>query len=274
MSAPHENLATDDPVATRRRVIDVSGVDVRFDGVAAVRDLSFAVHEGERVAVLGQTGAGKSTLLNLLVGALTPTSGSVRVAGLDPVADWAAMQGKIAIAFQSPRLLPWRTAKANVALGLEILGMDKAQRLRRAEEWLERVHLDDAMTRFPAQLSGGMRQRVALARAFAVQPEVLLLDEAFSALDEVTATALRADFLAVAEDARTTAVIVTHSIEEAFGLAHRVLVLRRPATVAASFRTDTIDLTDPVRVHDLRTEVRALMATDARGDAGREDAAR
>jgi NitT/TauT family transport system ATP-binding protein len=247
----------------RRRVIDVAHVDVRFGDVLAVRDLSFMVHEGERVAILGQTGAGKSTLLNLLVGALAPTSGTVTVAGLDPVADWAGMQGKIAIAFQSPRLLPWRTARANVALGLQILGMPREERLRRSDDWLARVHLGDAANRYPAQLSGGMRQRVALARAFAVQPDVLLLDEAFSALDEVTAARLRADFLEVAKDARTTAVIVTHSIEEAFGLADRVMVLRSPATVAATFETADLDLEDPVAVMALRTEVRALMTNDA-----------
>jgi NitT/TauT family transport system ATP-binding protein len=245
----------------RRRVIDVAGVDVRFGDVVAVDGLSFAVHEGERVAVLGQTGAGKSTLLNLLVGALRPASGTVRVAGLDPVADWAAMQGKIAIAFQSPRLMPWRTAVANVALGLQILGVDKAERVRRAEQWLDRVHLRDAVHRYPAQLSGGMRQRVALARAFAVQPDVLLLDEAFSALDEVTAARLRADFLDVAEEAGTTAVVVTHSIQEAFELAHRVIVLRRPATVAATFETAGHDLTDPTAVEELRRQVRALMVS-------------
>lgn len=262
MSIPPQNPNLADP---RRKVIDVINADVHFGNVTAVDDLSFTVHEGERVAILGQTGAGKSTLLNLLIGALAPTSGTVHVADLDPVGDWAAMQGKIAIAFQGPRLLPWRTAKTNVAVGLEILGVDKAERLRRASEWLERVHLGDAMTRYPSQLSGGMRQRVALARAFAVQPDVLLLDEAFSALDEVTAGQLRADFLSVAEDAGTTAVIVTHSIEEAFGLAHRVLVLRRPATVAATFETSSIDLADPVRVQELRDEVRELMSADTVG---------
>jgi|EndMetStandDraft_8_1072994.scaffolds.fasta_scaffold41956_2 ABC-type nitrate/sulfonate/bicarbonate transport system ATPase subunit len=261
-------MSSPNPVSPegRRRVIDVASVDVRFGDVVAVEDLSFVVHEGERVAILGQTGAGKSTLLNLLVGALAPTSGSVRVADLDPVADWAGMQGKIAIAFQSPRLLPWRTAQANVALGLQILGVAKDERLRRSDEWLARVHLGDAGARYPAQLSGGMRQRVALARAFAVQPDVLLLDEAFSALDEVTAARLRADFLEVAAEAGTTAVIVTHSIEEAFGLAHRVLVLRRPATVAATFDTADLDLEDPVALMELRREVRGLMTNDASDD--------
>lgn len=250
----------------RRRVIEVDRVQVHFGDVVAVRDLSFVVHEGERVAILGRTGAGKSTLLNLLVGALKPTSGRVRVGGLDPVADWAAMQGKIAIAFQSPRLLPWRTARTNVALGLQILGVGREERLRRADEWLERVHLGDAGKRYPAQLSGGMRQRVALARAFAIQPDVLLLDEAFSALDEVTASQLRADFVEVANEAGTTAVIVTHSIEEAFGLAHRVLVLKRPATVAATFDTSTIDLNDSVGFANLRREVWMLMSDEALPD--------
>ncbi|GAA4550293.1 ABC transporter ATP-binding protein [Pseudonocardia xishanensis] len=242
------------------RVIDVADVEVRFDDVVAVDGLDFAVRRGERVAVLGQTGAGKSTLMNLLIGALAPTSGSVRVAGLDPVEDWSAMQGKIAIAFQGPRLLPWRTATGNVAVGLQVLGVGREQRTTKAKDWLRRVNLGDALDRFPSQLSGGMRQRVALARAFAVEPEVLLLDESFSALDEVTASRLRADFLRVAEEARTTSVIVTHSIQEAFELGHRVVVLRKPAVVAHVYTSADHDLSDPYAVAHLRHEVHELMA--------------
>lgn len=233
-------------------VIEVRDVDVSFNDIAAVQSLSLTVAEGERIALLGRTGAGKSTLLNLLIGALAPTSGTVRVAGYDPLADYHEMQGRFSIAFQSPRLLPWRTALKNVTLGLEILKIDRAERERRGVEWLERVDLAGAEHKFPAQLSGGMRQRVSLARAFAIDPDVMYLDESFSALDEVTAASLRADFLELCEVTNLTCVIVTHNIREAFELGHRVIVLGSPARKLAVFDTSLVDLGDATqwsRVH-------------------------
>lgn len=243
--------------------VSLTDVAVRFGDVTAVEGLSFDVRTGERVAILGRTGAGKSTVLNLVVGNLAPASGQVRVVGLDPVRDADAMQGRLAMAFQSPQLLPWRTALNNVTLGLEVLGISKNERTDRATRWLERVHLDDALDRYPAQLSGGMAQRVSLARAFAIDPDLVLLDESFSALDEVTSAALRSDFVELAEQAEQSALIVTHNIQEAFEVAHRVLVLARPAKCVGEFITAEHDLEDPSVMSALRESVRGLMEQDA-----------
>lgn len=252
---------TNDPIPNH--AVALSEVTVRFGDVTAVEDLSFEVKTGERVAILGRTGAGKSTVLNLVVGNLAPSAGQVRVVGLDPVRDADAMQGRLAMAFQSPQLLPWRTALGNVALGLQVLGVRKDERVARASRWLEQVHLQDALDRFPAQLSGGMAQRVSLARAFAIDPDLVLLDESFSALDEVTSAALRSDFVELAEQAAQSALIVTHNIQEAFEVAHRVLVMARPARCVGEFATAEHDLTDPAVMSQLREAVRDLMEQDS-----------
>lgn len=216
-------------------VVSFTEVRQEFSSVVAVQDLSLEIRRGERLAILGRTGAGKSTLLNLLIGNLRPTRGTVRVDGIDPYAEHARLQGVIGMAFQSPRLLPWRTALDNVAVGMEILGVAKAERLERARSWLERMHLGDSVDLYPSQLSGGMRQRVSLARAFSIEPAMVLLDESFSALDEVTARELRDDFVELAHAEHKTALIVTHNIEEAFAIAHRVLLLGRPARILADY---------------------------------------
>ena len=247
---------------TTSPAVSLIDVTVRFGNVTAVEGLSFDVRTGERVAVLGRTGAGKSTVLNLVVGNLAPAAGTVRVVDLDPVRDADAMQGRLSMAFQSPQLLPWRTALDNVALGLEVLGVDRRERLARATHWLERVHLQDAVDRFPAQLSGGMAQRVSLARAFAIEPDLVLLDESFSALDEVTSAALRSDFVELAEQASQSALIVTHNIREAFEVGHRVLVMGRPARCVGEFVAVEYDLENPTIMSRLRESVRDLMEQD------------
>jgi NitT/TauT family transport system ATP-binding protein len=226
----------------------------------AVRDLTFSVKEGERVAILGRTGSGKSTLLNLLIGHFEPTAGSVRVTGLDPFRQHKQLQGRIGMAFQSPSLLPWYTALDNAKVGLDIIGRAKEESRTIARGWLKRVQLEGVDDLYPNQLSGGMRQRVSLARAFAIEPKVLMLDESFSALDEVTASALRKDFRSVCEERRTTALLVTHSIEEAFFLGTRVLVFGSPAQILGEY--DTRDYADPEAFRLVREEIHKSM--DAR----------
>lgn len=198
----------------------------------ACQDLSFSVDEGEVVAIVGETGSGKSTTLGLLLGLLQPTAGTVRVVGADPCADFMALKGRIAIIFQEDRLLPWRTALENVTFGLEITSRgSKTSRKETATQWLRRVGLGDFVDAYPHELSGGMRQRVAIARAFALEPQVLIGDETFSALDEITAADIRQDLLSlIAETGRTT-LFVTHSVVEAVDIAQRVLVFGRPAHV-------------------------------------------
>jgi NitT/TauT family transport system ATP-binding protein len=238
-------------------VIRVDKASVQFGDKLAVRELSFSVHAGERVAILGRTGSGKSTLLNLLIGNLQPTAGSVRVTDIDPYAQHKQLQGRIGMAFQSPNLLPWYTALDNARVGLDIMGWPKERSKAAGCEWLARVQLEGAEHLYPSQLSGGMRQRVSLARAFAIEPKVLMLDESFSALDEVTATALRADFRRLCEERGATALIVTHSIEEAFFLATRVLVFGSPAQILAEYRT--ADFGDPEIFNKVRESIHKLM---------------
>jgi NitT/TauT family transport system ATP-binding protein len=202
----------------------------------AVRDLSFEVASGEVIAVVGRTGCGKSTMFNLLTGLLEPTSGAVRVYGRDPFHDFDWFRGKIAVVFQSDRLLPWRTALANVAYGLELNHVEESERQALAREWLRRLGLQGYEEAYPHALSGGMRQRVSIARAFAVNTEILLCDEPFSSLDELTGAKLRAEFVRLVRESRKTSIFITHSIDEALTLGERILVFQPPAYIALDVR--------------------------------------
>ncbi len=202
----------------------------------AVRDLSFEVARGELIAVVGRTGCGKSTMFNLLAGLLEPTSGTVEVDGSDPFRDFDRLRGKIAVVFQNDRLLTWRTAIENVAYGLELNRVAESVRLQIAREWLGRLGLRGYEDTYPHALSGGMRQRVSIARAFALDPEILLCDEPFSALDELTAEKLREEFVRLVRENRKTSIFITHSINEALALGERILVFQPPAYIALEVR--------------------------------------
>lgn len=225
-------------------VIRCEHVTVTFGTRCAVDDLALTVRRGEQLALLGPTGSGKSTILNVLVGAVARAGGEVDVLGFDPEQHFFELQGRFAIAFQDARLVPWRTAVQNVALGLRILGRKRRERLAAARYWLERVKLSDALQLYPSQLSGGMQQRVSLARAFAVEPDILYLDEAFSKLDAVTAQSLRGDFRELANKVGSTSLIVTHDIDEAIFLADRIVVLGVPARVLADYRVEVASEAD------------------------------
>jgi NitT/TauT family transport system ATP-binding protein len=198
----------------------------------AVRDLSFTVRRGELVAILGKTGCGKSTTFNLISGLIRPSLGRVTVQGHDPYAEFSWFRGKIGIVFQNDRLMPWRTAIENVALGLELNKMPERERLEIAASWLARLGLSGHADDYPHALSGGMRQRVSIARAFAGKPDVLLCDEPFSALDEHTGNALREEFRALLRQTGATSIFITHSIDEALALGERLMVFERPARIA------------------------------------------
>lgn len=213
----------------------LSHVGVNYGDHVVIEDLSFSVAPGERLAILGETGIGKSTILHLLSGTKECQQGSVKIIGIDPFLQHWTLRGVVAIAFQTPRLLPWRTALGNVELGMEILGVPRRERIAAATEWLERVGLHRCERLYPHQLSGGMRQRVSLARAFAISPRILLLDEAFSALDEVTAAQLRHDFRDLSETLKMTSIFVTHNVDEALSVAHRVLLLGPRGRVVGEF---------------------------------------
>ncbi len=247
------------------RFRDVSKVFQRANGrgdLLAVEKLSFEVAPGEIVAVLGKTGCGKSTMFNLVAGLIEPTSGEVAVSGRDPFRDFEFFRGKVGIVFQSDRLMPWRTALANVRLGLEILDAENKRAEAVARGWLERLGLGGHENDYPHALSGGMRQRVSIARAFAVEPELLLCDEPFSSLDEMTARDLRAEFVRLVRQNGKTAVFITHQIGEAMEIGDRVLVFHRPARIAFEARMDRAAGEDArKKIHEKILEVLALDAS-------------
>ena len=197
----------------------------------ACRELSFEVKKGEIVAIVGETGCGKSTSFNMLLGVQKPDTGEVRVLGYDPFSRDDELKGKVGIIFQNDRLLPWCTAVENVALGLKILNVSLEKRLNVASKWLKRVGLEGFETSHPHELSGGMRQRVSIARAFSIEPKILYADEAFTALDELTASRIRKDLLGLIKETEITTLFITHSVSEAVEIAERILVFSRPGRV-------------------------------------------
>ncbi|NEQ47218.1 MAG: ATP-binding cassette domain-containing protein [Leptolyngbya sp. SIOISBB] len=191
-------------------------------------DISLTVAPGEIVSLMGPSGCGKTTLLNLLAGLLSPTAGTVE--------HWAI---PTAYVFQEPRLFPWYTVLENIALGLKAQGMARRQRLQRARTLAESVGLATAAHLYPPQLSGGMKQRVNLARAFAIQPQLLLLDEPFSSVDMGTRQQLQQLVMTWVQQHQTTAILVTHDLAEAVVMGDRLLVLSPcPARIVSWWHSD------------------------------------
>jgi NitT/TauT family transport system ATP-binding protein len=196
--------------------------------VPALDEVTFHVHRKEFICIIGPSGCGKSTLLKIIAGLDKPTSGEVRFQG-ETVKE---PHPKISMVFQSFALFPWRTVLQNIEFGLEMRGMPKAERRRIALELVELVGLKGYENAYPRELSGGMKQRVGIARALAVDPEIVLMDEAFSAIDEFTAQVLRSEVLELWEETEKTFILVTHNLTEALEMADRIIVLStRPAKV-------------------------------------------
>lgn len=208
--------------------ITFSDVRLELGGSPIYESLSFDVGVGEFVCLLGPSGCGKSTALRL-IGDLAPwQSGSVRVEGLEPARTWS----KLAYVFQAPRLLPWKNALDNAAFGIEMRYPEQrvSDRRKRAAAELARVGLAADLHKMPAMLSGGERQRVAIARALALDPDIVLMDEPYSALDHITRKRLRRQIVGLWQQTRKTVLFVTHDIDEALYLADRIIVLSKKPT--------------------------------------------
>ncbi len=219
----------------------LSGLRREFDdGVVALDGIDLKVEPGQFVALLGPSGCGKSTLLRLVAGLDSASAGQV------DLEDEGASAGQVAYVFQDPHLLPWRTVLNNVALPLELRGVKAEERLEAARRALKGVELEEWADHFPAQLSGGMKMRVSLARALITEPRLLLLDEPFGALDELTRLRLDDQLRTLWAERRPTVLFVTHSISEAALLAERAIVLSpRPARVVADVSIDLPADRDP-----------------------------
>jgi len=230
-----------------------SSRDDSSERYTAVRDTTLRVGEGEFVSVVGPTGCGKTTLLNVAAGLLQPSAGAVTVFGtrLDGINSRAGYM------FQSEALMPWRNAIANVMAGLEFRGMERAQALVRGEEWLARVGLSGFEKRYPHQLSGGMRKRVALAQMFILNPQILLMDEPFSALDIQTRQLMENELLELWSVDRKSVVFITHDLEEAISLSDRVVVLSA-GPASHPIGDYAIDLPRPRDVAEIRLAPRFI----------------
>ena len=234
-------------------------------GVTALQSIDLDVAPGEFVSLIGPSGCGKSTLLRVVGDLVEPSSGTVVVNG--KAARRARRDGDYGIVFQDPVLYDWRTVSKNIALPLELLGWDKARRSQRVEELLDLVELQGFGGHHPWQLSGGMQQRVSIARALSFSPALLLMDEPFGALDEMTRERLNGELLRIWEASGSTVIFVTHSIAEAVFLSTRVVVMsRRPGRIAA---TVDVDLPQP-RNADTREEPRFFELVTAVRDRLRE----
>jgi NitT/TauT family transport system ATP-binding protein len=220
------------PIISLNQVSKSFGKSGAASSYVAVDRLDLQIGRGQLLALLGKTGCGKSTIFNMIAGLTEPTSGDVTVDGRNPFREFDSFRGKMAIVFQGDRLLPWRTAVQNVELGLEMLDVPAEKRRETALRWLGTLGLRGHENDYPHALSGGMRQRVSIARAFATDANILLCDEPFSALDEMTGRTLRAEFVKLVRENGKTAVFITHSINEALEIGDRIVVLKRPANIA------------------------------------------
>lgn len=234
----------------------------RADGkeVPALTGVSLDIEKGEFVSLLGPSGCGKTTLLRIVADLLEPTSGEVLVEGATPRA--ARLQRKYGMVFQSPVLYDWRTIGKNIELPLEIMKVKKQDRELRVKNMLELVGLSKFIDHYPRQLSGGMQQRVGIARALAIRPEILLMDEPFSALDEFTKEKLHEDLLRIWSKTNKTVLFVTHNISEAVFLSDRVCVLsphpgRLSAVVDITLpRPRTLEIKQTAEFNELVAKVR------------------
>lgn len=245
--------------------IQVKDLDVTFkdnsgNDVKALIGVNLDIYKGEFISLLGPSGCGKTTLLRSIADLQEPTDGTIRISGQTPKE--LRLQQKFGFVFQQPVLFDWRTVKKNVELPLEIMYQSKAERSKHADEMLEMVGLKDFANHYPKQLSGGMQQRVNIARAFGIRPEILLMDEPFSALDEFTKEKLYEDLLRIWRQTNKTIIFVTHNIQEAVFLSDRICVLSpHPGRLSAIVDVDlprprTLDMKESPHFNELVLKVR------------------
>jgi NitT/TauT family transport system ATP-binding protein len=250
---------------TDEAVVAISGLSKVFGrgGVTALDDIELEIGKGEFVSLIGPSGCGKSTLLRIVGDITEPSAGSVVVNGKP--ARRARLDRDYGIVFQSPVLYDWRTVAKNIGLPLEMLGWDRGRRTRRVQEMLELVELTGFEGHHPWQLSGGMQQRVSIARAFSFSPALLLMDEPFGALDEMTRERLNMELLRIWGETQSTVIFVTHSISEAVFLSTRVVVMSaRPGRITAAVPVDlpqprTAETREEPRFFELVTDVREAL---------------
>jgi NitT/TauT family transport system ATP-binding protein len=246
-------------------VVAVEAVSKQFPrgNVTALQDIELRLESGEFVSLIGPSGCGKSTLLRVIGDLVEPTTGTVTINGKS--AHQARLDRDYGIVFQDAVLFDWRTVARNISLPLEMLGWDRARRADRVRRMVELVELTGFENHHPWQLSGGMQQRVSIARALAFEPALLLMDEPFGALDEMTRERLNLELLAIWEQLRSTVVFVTHSISEAVFLSTRVVVMSpRPGRIAGLVPIDLpypriVETREDPHFFELVTEVRELL---------------
>jgi NitT/TauT family transport system ATP-binding protein len=248
-------------------VVSIAGVNKVFESAGgrttALEGIDLAIAPGEFVSLIGPSGCGKSTLLRVIGDLTAATSGTVTVNGKP--ARQARLDRDYGIVFQAPVLFDWRSVQANVALPLEVKGVSGADRERRVQAMLDLVELREFARHYPYQLSGGMQQRVSIARALALEPSILLMDEPFGALDEMTRERMNSEVQRIWQQTGTTVVFVTHSIPEAVFLSSKVVVMSpRPGRIVRVIDVDlprprTDDTRETVRYFELITEVRETL---------------
>jgi NitT/TauT family transport system ATP-binding protein len=257
-------------------VVEATGVGKIFGtgdaAVTALEGIDLRIGQGEFVSLIGPSGCGKSTLLRLIGDLIAPTGGIIRINGKAPAR--ARLDRDYGMVFQAPVLMDWRTITKNIELPLEIMGYPADERRRRATDLLRLVELEAFAERHPWELSGGMQQRVAIARALSFDPKLLLMDEPFGALDEMTRERMNAELMSIWQRTGTTIVFVTHSIPEAVFLSTRVVVMSaRPGRISQVIDIDlpanrTVETRESERYFGLVTRVREALRQNEPGDEG------
>jgi NitT/TauT family transport system ATP-binding protein len=266
-AAPASSRSSSSAINLSSVAVEVSGLSLTFQTadapVVALDNIDLAIRRGEFVSLIGPSGCGKTTLLRIIADLATPTAGKITVNGVSPTA--ARNARAYGYVFQAPALYAWRNVVRNVMLPLEIMGVSAAERKARAAKYLDMVGLGGFERKFPWQLSGGMQQRVSIARALAFEPELLLMDEPFGALDEITRDHLNDQLLRLWERTGKTVVFVTHSISEAVFLSNRIVVMSpRPGRILEVIESDLpadrrLDVRESTRFLEVAHRVRQAL---------------